>query len=170
MNMHTLPNGVTAVPLSPLHYKLLHTLMEQGEINLLAEANMIRDIFYLADLQEAGTAIVAYNKLITKLADINCKVSFFGFRLDSCVENNIIMPCSYKDLVSSDKQAFLKSPVFTFLFQVESIRNNTPALEIKYHFIRNYPPIALASMLANIWITAYFDQNQPIPWEEFTKL
>ncbi len=167
--MHTLPNGATAVPLSPLHYKLLHTLMEQGEINLLAEGNLIRDNFYLADLQEAGTAILAYNQLITKLTAVNCKVSFFGFRLDSCVENNIIVPCNYTDLVSSDKQAFLKKPAFTFLFQVESIKNNQ-ALEIKYHFIPNYPPIALASMLANIWITAYFDQNQPIPWEEFTKL
>ena len=44
------------------------------------------------------------------------------------------------------------------------------SFEVKYYIPLEFMLLALASMVSHIWLQVFFDENQPIPWQEIQQI
>lgn len=163
--------GGTAIAITPLHREIVNGLVLNGEFDLLKNTNHLDEVFKLAqEPEETKLAIDTYLNFSNQIESLNCKLTFFGFKQGGWMEGKNLQAGDWKSILSEDKKNFSKPPVLLFMFSLQSKTHNTPSFEVKYYIPLEFMLLALASMVSHIWLQVFFDENQPIPWQEIQQV
>jgi hypothetical protein len=164
-------SGMTAIPLGKLHHDIVSDLILKGEFNLLDNTTHLDEIFKISENSEiTKMAIDTFASFTHELEQLKCSLTFFGYKQGGYFENGKLKGKDWSNILSTDKKQFLKPPVVTFLFALQSDIYRNKSFEVSYKMPIDYPLLALANMTSEIWLTAFFSEDQPIPWEYIKKV